>query len=62
MNSNDKVKKLDQKVLFIRVSEDIYSQIEELAKAEERSINWMSTHLLKSALEKKNKDPKTESN
>jgi hypothetical protein len=57
MKDKDQVRKLDQKVLFIRISEDIYKDIESLAKKEERSINWMSTNLLKKALASEAKTP-----
>lgn len=39
------------KVLFIRLDEDIYQAVADLADEQERSINWMATKLLKTAIE-----------
>jgi hypothetical protein len=47
----DKSKK-EQKVLFIRVDEPIYKAVAALADKEDRSINSMVTHLLRTAIER----------
>ncbi len=51
---DDKVttKKLDQKVIFMRVDEDLYSRLSALAKEEDRTVNSLSIHLLRKALKK----------
>jgi|GEM_PF-6501741 len=40
----------NQKVLFIRVDEQVYNAVAAIADKQDRSINWMATSLLKSAL------------
>jgi len=42
------------KVFFIRVKEDDYNKIVELAREEDRSTNKMANLLLRSALESRN--------
>ena len=56
MQNNSKKDAAPQKVLFIRVDEPIYNAVASLADEDDRSINWMATKLLKSALEQIRKD------
>jgi hypothetical protein len=50
ISTND-VKPTNQKVYFIRVGEEEYKRITEIAQSEERSINKMANLLLRAALE-----------
>jgi hypothetical protein len=52
-NTQD-VKPSKKKVYFIRVDEDQYKKIVELAKEEDRSANKMANLLIRAALEKRN--------
>ena len=51
--NSEKVKGSTRKVYFIRVNEDDYKKIVELAEVEDRSINNMANSLIKSALRSK---------
>ena len=53
MSENSDTKKLDQKVIFVRVDEDLYSRLGALAKEEDRTINSLTIHLLRNALKEK---------
>jgi len=52
-NTQD-VKPSKKKVYFIRVDEDQYKKIVELAKEEDRSANKMANLLIRTALEQRN--------
>lgn len=50
MSTDKSIPRLDKKVYFVRVTEEMYKATEKLAKDEQRSINMMHQILLGYAL------------
>jgi len=56
MHDTSKKDKPGQKVLFIRVDQAVYDAVAAIADEEDRSINWMATSLLKSAISQRKRN------